>query len=358
MNRKTSPHDGQFDDHLLAVRLKRVSQKNLENFYEDAIDKDKDPKNKAKLVEEIVAHYKIMLNNSEFQNKFSIFIRDFVLSARESEHLIEIKNKQAFIQWINSWSKNYYVGNRFNFYKHIDFKLPKQYLCLKNYSVCKTNSRLQDDDRQCCLSFPSEVILLVAYKKEGKSVFSVDKLLAIHDTHEFEIIFRKNTNLVSVRGDNSVVRDFFNSLVLDNTNSLSTIKSFFVGDEHGKKYKPVVKPRLFIKIEELKQALNGIYLDIDAPVSGDQATRIKISLKGMRNIAEETHPILAPAVKEVWTGQEKSRIAFLYNNNTYSFTVTNNGGLYFKQYAPEEVITYVLLKILQLKSSGNVHSSN
>jgi hypothetical protein len=138
----------------------------------------------------------------------------------------------------------------------------------------------------------------------------------------------------------------------------SKIKSLFVGEEKGKGYKPIVKPRLFIKIEELKQALNGIYLDIDAPVSGDQATRIKVSFKGMRSVAEETHPILAPAVQEVWKGQEKSRIAFLYNNNTYSFTVTNNGGLYFKQYAPEEVITYVLLKILQLKSSSNGHSSN
>jgi hypothetical protein len=35
------------------------------------------------------------------------------------------------------------------------------------------------------------------------------------------------------------------------------------------------------------------------------------------NYFEETHPILAPAVKEVWTGQEKSRIAFLYNESTY-----------------------------------------
>ncbi len=137
-----------------------------------------------------------------------------------------------------------------------------------------------------------------------------------------------------------------------------SIKSFFVGDEQGRGYKPIVQPRLFIKIDDLKQALNGKYLDIDAPVAGDQATRIKISLKGMQNVAEETHPILAPAVAEVWREQEKSRIGFLYNNNTYSFTVTNNGGLYFKQYAPEEVITYVLLKILLLQDFSNGYSNS
>ena len=108
----------------------------------------------------------------------------------------------------------------------------------------------------------------------------------------------------------------------------------------------------------LNRLSNGKYLDINAPVTGDQATRIRFSLKGMQNVAEETHPIFAPAVAEAWREQEKSRIGFLYNNNTYSFTVTNNGGLYFKQYVPEEVITYVLLKILQLQNFSNGYSSN
>ena len=183
-------------------------------------------------------------------------------------------------------------------------------------------------------------------------------MLTIHDTREFEIVFRANSSLVSVRGENSVVRDFFNSIVENANQQLSSIRSLFIGDEQGKSYRPIVKPRVFIKIENLKQSLNGTYLDIDAPVTGDQATRIKISLKGMQNVAEETHPILAAAVAEVWREQEKSRIAFLYNNNTYSFTVTNNGGLYFKQYAPEEVVTYVLLKILLLQNCDNGYSSN
>ena len=145
-----------------------------------------------------------------------------------------------------------------------------------------TTIQAKNENSFSCLSFPSKVFLLVAYKRESKSFFSKDKLLFVHDTREFEIIFRKDTNLVSVRGDNSVVRDFFGSAVTDASNHLSSIESFFVGDKQGRGYRPIVKPRLFIKIEDLKQALNGIYLDIDAPVTGDQATRIKISLKGMK----------------------------------------------------------------------------
>ena len=125
MNRETAPQLGQFNDHLLTVRLKRVSQKNLDNFYKDVVNEDSKSKNKTQLVEEIVAHYKIMLNNSEFKKKFGIFIRDYVLSAKESEHLIEIKDQEAFIQWVNKWSNNTYLGNSFSFYKHIYFELPE-----------------------------------------------------------------------------------------------------------------------------------------------------------------------------------------------------------------------------------------
>lgn len=183
LNLSIDDHDfsnhSQFNEYLLTARLKKVSQKNIEKFYKDVVNTNDKPKSKIMLIEEIVAHYRIMLNNSEFKNKFGIFIRDYVLSAKESEHLIEINNKKAFIQWINNWANNTYFGK-----------------------------------------------------------------------------------------------------------------------------------------------------------------------------------ILAPTVAEVWREQEKSRIAFLYNNNTYSFTVTNSGGLFFKQYAPEEVITYVLLKILLLQNLNNGYSSN
>ena len=139
-----------------------------------------------------------MLNNAEFQDKFGIFIRDYVLSAKESEHLIEIEDKEAFVNWVNNWTNNTYIGNSFNFYKHIYFELSEKYLCLSNSEPLKTTIHVKDEKDFSCLSFPSEVFLLVAYRKESKSIFSRNQLLAIHDTKEFEIIFRGNSNLVSV----------------------------------------------------------------------------------------------------------------------------------------------------------------
>jgi hypothetical protein len=170
-------------------------------------------------------------------------------------------------------------------------------------------------------------------------------LIDISDTFEFEIILRKNSSLVSVRGNNKVVRDFFASIDEDSHNPLSMVESIFIGDFDKKKSRPIVTPRKTIKIEQLREALNGKYLDMDAPVSGDQVTRVKFSFKGMQAIDQETHPIFNSAVREVWKEQEKSRIGFRYNQINYSFSVTSNGSLYFRQFAPEEVITYVLLKI-------------
>ena len=46
----------------------------------------------------------------------------------------------------------------------------------------------------------------------------MNQLLNIHDTREFEIFLRKNSPLVSVRGDNQIVRDFFTSAIEDSNN--------------------------------------------------------------------------------------------------------------------------------------------
>jgi hypothetical protein len=173
-------------------------------------------------------------------------------------------------------------------------------------------------------------------------------LIDIHETFEFEIIFRNDTPLVGVRGNYKVVRDFFSSALEDTDNSLSMVQSLFIGEFDNKKSRPLAKPRRTINIEELRKSLDGQYLDMDAPIPGDQATRVRFSFKGMRDTREETHPAIGPAVKEAWKEQEKSRIGFYYKGQLHTFSVTCNGGLYFRQFAPEEVVTYVLLKISNL----------
>jgi hypothetical protein len=64
------------------------------------------------------------------------------------------------------------------------------------------------------------VFFLVAYNKETKSYFSIDKLVEIHETIEFEIILRNDSPLVSIRGDQKVLRDFFSSAIENIDNPL------------------------------------------------------------------------------------------------------------------------------------------
>lgn len=343
----------EFNDYLLKARLKRVSQELLERFLGDIKDITDMPKNKEKLIEEIISYYKIMQKNADFLIKFGIFIRDYVLSAGESEYLIEITDKEAFIKWINEWENNIFIGKKFNFYKNVYLELGAKFLALNINKDGSETTEVTDSinlsiQNSKYLSFPNQAFLLVAYSKVTKSIFSKDKLLDIHETFEFEVILRKDSPLVSVRGNYRIVRDFFCSTIEDTSNPLSLIQSLFIGEFDGRKSRPIAKPRKTINIEELRKSLNGEYLDMDAPIPGDQATRIKFSFKGMRDTKEETHPVFGPAVREAWREQEKSRIGFRYNGRTHTFSVTSNGGLYFRQFAPEEVVTYVLLKISNL----------
>lgn len=347
----------EFNEHLLKSRLSRVSVKELESFFSNFKVIEDISKNKEKLVREIVQHYLIMKQNNDFMSKFGCFIRDFVLGANESENLIEISedHKPSFIHWINTWDNNIFIGKKFNFYKNVYLELGQKFLVVsrsKEGENIKIVNNLSEDtqiNQQAedihSLSFPSSVFFLVAYNQDKKTFFSVDQLVEIHQTYEFEIILRKNSPLVSVRGDQSVLKDFLSSAIEDSQNQLSMVQSLVVGDFNDKRNKTLVQPRKTIKIEELRQSINGHYLDISAPIAGDQVTRAKLSLKCLQNPLEETHPVFGPALTEAWKEQENSRIGFSYNGKTYTFFVTRTGGLYFRAFTPEEVITYILLKI-------------
>ena len=46
----------------------------------------------------------------------------------------------------------------------------------------------------------------------------------------------------------------------------------------------------------------------------------------------------------------KGSISFNYKQKKYAFAITKTGGLFFREYIPEEVVTYILHKI-KLSSS-------
>lgn len=60
-------------------------------------------------------------------------------------------------------------------------------------------------------------------------------------------------------------------------------------------------------------------------------------------------------LQEMMKNPVKGNICFCYNKSKYSFSVTKTGGLLFREYIPEEVVTYILYNI---KLSAYVLSEN
>jgi hypothetical protein len=120
----------EFNEFLLQARLRRLSTEALERFLSELKNIQDIPKNKTNFTSEIVSYYKIMKNNPEFLLKFGDFIRDYVLSAGESEYLIEVSDQEAFMRWISNWTDNTFIGKKFNFYQNVYLELGEKYLNL------------------------------------------------------------------------------------------------------------------------------------------------------------------------------------------------------------------------------------
>lgn len=197
--------------------------------------------------------------------------------------------------------------------------------------------------------FPCEILLIVASSQNHKSIPSGLEIVNYYPTAEIELIFIKNMNLIEIRGQFEIIRDFVNTAVIDSHNPLSMAQSLFIGECEDAMSYSVVKPiSKIVKIDGLKAALNGKYLTISAPVKGTKTSRIKATLEELDEIDEETHPLIKPVLNNLLKDQDKSKISFRYIGEKYSFGITKSGGLTFMQYAPEEVLTYVVSKINSL----------
>lgn len=65
----------------------------------------------------------------------------------------------------------------------------------------------------------------------------------------------------------------------------------------------------------------------------------------MKTAIEETHPEGQVVLKEMMKNVVKGDISFYYENKRYSFSVTKTGGLLFREYIPEKVLTYILYNV-------------
>jgi len=330
----------EFNEYFLKARLKRVPMTILKTLLLELLEpKQKDELEKysqSKLIEEIFFYYKLREKNKNFINIFNNFMRDHLFSAKESVYLIQIPNQNAVIDWIKLWKNGNYIGERYNFSKHTHVSLEERFLSIEETGGEK-------------VFFPSDVILLLASSQTPKLIPSGLELVEYYPTLEIELIFRKGMNLMEARGEQTVIRDFINTAVIDSHNPLSMASSFFVGETEDAKSNSIVKAiGKVIRIEALKTALNGKYLSISAPVRGDKTSRIQAIFEELSDLDDETDPSIKPLLTSLIKDQDRSRISFKYKEKKFSFGITKKGGLTFRKYAPEEVVTYVISKINSL----------
>jgi len=329
-----------FNDHFLAKRLSRVPINILEKFVQNWKD-TKDIKTQKKLINEIIFQLNIMTNNQEFVLLFKTFFQYYVLSARESEYLLQIDDKFEVIKWLKSLKSGKFIGQKYDFIFHNFIKFEEKYL-----------ETLEDEDNVTPISFPTDLVLLIAVSHNPIIVSNGLEPLYYHRTSEFEILFRKDMNLIEVRGDFQVIRDFVNTATLNRENPLSKAQSIFVGDRNETRPNTsLLKPAKFINIEVLRTAINGSYLSLSSAVSGVKTSRITMEFEGLNHFSEETDTVLSAIVEKTIKDPDKTRISFIYDKKSYPFGITKSGGLTFLKYTSENVITYILKKLRDISRS-------
>lgn len=333
-----------FKLHLLKRRLRRLPKDLITKFLEGEQIDCSEIKSQKELIERIITEYQIQLNNLQFINKFKNFLRDEVLTAREADYLISITESQNIIKWIQSWANNNFVGQKHNFKLHTVIDLDHKFLeinpNLNDLDIDKEKFNLNK------ICFPTTAIFVVASSQTRKQELNGLEEISYYPTTEFEIILRKDLDIVEIRGSYKVVRDFVSTAILDKNNPLSAAKNYFIGDEEDSNKGITQITRQIIRIDTLKNLLDGSYTKLSSPFSGSKMLNIEATLDDLKTVGQETHPEAQKILTEMMKNPVKGKISFCYNRKKYSFSVTKTGGLLFREYIPEETVTYILYHIL------------
>ncbi len=190
---------------MLTRRLKRLPKDVLIRFWEKDLDLS-DITSQHELVEKIVFEYDIKQNNIEFENKFKDFLRDAVLTAREADYLISLKNPENIVSWVKAWENNCFFGQSHKFFLHTTVFLNLKYLEVDSSKVGKVKSKHSDQSNK--ISFPKQAIFLVGSSHKSKEELNGLEVVAYHPTTEFEIIIRSDLDILEIRGPYQVVKDF------------------------------------------------------------------------------------------------------------------------------------------------------
>ena len=310
-----------FKEHLLKRRLLRLPKDKITGFWENEDIDFNGIINQKDIIDKIITEYKIKFSNQQFISKFKDFLRDVVLTAREADYLISINNSEKIIQWMQSWSNNTFVGQKYNFQLHTVVELNHKSLPVnRNLDNVKIDTKKFKMNQ---ISFPTIVGFIVASSQTIKRELDGLEEISYNPTKEFEIIIRKDLDIVEVRGAFEVVRDFVSTAILDSHNPLSSAESYFIGDEEDSKKGITKITRQIIRIDTLKNLLDGSYTKLSSPFPGTKMSKIEATLDDLKTIAEETHPEAQVILQEMMKNPVKGNICFCYNKSKYSFSVTN-----------------------------------
>lgn len=329
------PTNLEFKEHLLRRRLNRLPKDILCKFWEPHLDL-KSIKSQSEILDRIIIEYQMKREKPQFISIFKNFLRDTVLTAREAEYLIHIQEPIKIIDWIMSWENGVFLGQKNTFNLHTIVELNEKYLEIDG---TENNNEINK------ISFPNLAVFLVGSKYEERRELNGLDIISFHQTTEFEIIIRKDIDLLEIRGPHEVVKDFVSTAMLNDNNPLSAAKSYFIGELEDSK-KSLLKPiRYIIQIDKLKRLLDGAYTKIKAPFPGSKTSMIEATLEDFKELDEETNPDAKSILRELVKNPVKGNISFKYQGKKYSFSITKTGGLFFREYIPEEIVTYIVYLI-------------
>jgi hypothetical protein len=323
----------EFKKHLLKLRLKRLNKSELYQYWWKHLDLKKST-SLDEVVDKIVENYFIKKENMDFLKKFHLFLRDSVCSARDADYVFKIKDTKELHEWISSWTENVYTGNSHTFSLHNTIELPSE-----KATLCPNNGEEPYD-----FPYPDKILFILAQSQKDYYVINGFEQLSYKKTNEIEVVIRSEVNLVELRGSYKIVKDLIQTAYKDripswqSANNLQIISPSSQGES-------ILKYKTLLEITTLKELLEAKYRKLRSSFSGDKVSAVSLDLEDFKDISEETHPTAQSVLKEVLEDPLSGTLEFKYQNRSYRFWVNQNGGFTFKQYMPEEVVTYIMSKI-------------
>ena len=336
------------DEFFLGRRLNRVSVEHITKFLKEELNSEIGEFDDKELqIERFLTFYRSTYNHksNELKEKYFKFFRNYLLTSNRSEHILQIENledKESLINWIKTLSKEEGIkGQNHVFYMHEHHKLDELKIEFD-----------EENESKGSIYLPTEALLMLSKDNKEKSIPNGYNIVKYNPTKEFEVIFRKDCKYIEVRGEYTIVKDFVSTCLKLVKNLFKDASSIFIGNKNPrtKKILGISKIKSDISIEELRKSLNGKYLKISSQVSGSSVVKISMVFDDQKNSEEETNIDFKNVYDKIVENPDTGSIFFSYNGNKVSFRITNKGGLNFVQYVPEDVITYVIYKIISLES--------